>query len=121
PIADTGPIDCREHFQPKVHGLNVLEHILRGREVDFCLLFSSLSSVLGGIRFAAYSAANLYMDAVAHRQSRGSHTSWISINWDGWHRSETAESLAGLASRSGDLSLTPEEGVACLERILSLK
>src|SRR5207237_185360 len=48
---------CQQHFRPKVDGLYVLERLLEGRQLDFCLLMSSLSAVLGGLGFAAYAAA----------------------------------------------------------------
>ncbi|HKP12634.1 MAG TPA: SDR family oxidoreductase [Blastocatellia bacterium] len=119
-VANTGPIECAQQFQPKLHGLVVLEKALRGRDLDFCLLFSSLSSILGGLGFAAYSAANLFMDAFAHRQSRSSHVPWISVNWDGWKRGGAAESAQGLEAAAAELSLTPQEGIECFQRILSL-
>ncbi len=119
-IADTGPIECARHFRPKLHGLVVLEKALRGKDLDFCLLYSSLSSILGGLGFAAYSAANLFMDAFAHQQSRSSYIPWISVNWDGWKRSGAAESAQGLEATSAELALTSQEGIRCFQRIVSL-
>jgi acyl carrier protein len=119
-IADTGLAECARHFQPKARGLLVLEKALRGRDLDFCLLFSSLSSILGGLGFAAYSAANLFMDAFAHQQSRSSHIPWISINWDGWKRIDAAESAPGLEAASTELAMTSQEGIECFQRIVSL-
>ena len=46
--------NCERHFQAKAHGLLVLEDVLDGKNLDFCLLVSSLTSVLGGIGHAAY-------------------------------------------------------------------
>jgi NAD(P)-dependent dehydrogenase (short-subunit alcohol dehydrogenase family) len=119
-IADTGPVECARHFQPKARGLVALEKALRGRDLDFCLLFSSLSSILGGLGFGAYSAANLFMDAFAHQQSRSSHTPWVSVNWDGWKRRGAAESALGLEAASTELSMTSQEGIECFQRIVSL-
>ncbi|MGB8346549.1 MAG: type I polyketide synthase, partial [Ktedonobacteraceae bacterium] len=45
---------CERHFQPKVYGTWTLEKVLQGHNLDFCVLFSSISSVLGGLGFAAY-------------------------------------------------------------------
>ena len=55
--------DCRHHFRPKVLGTLVLDEALADENLDFCVLLSSLSSVLGGVGFAAYAAANIFMDA----------------------------------------------------------
>ncbi|MCP5047071.1 MAG: SDR family NAD(P)-dependent oxidoreductase, partial [bacterium] len=54
---------CREQFQAKVYGTIVLEKLFRHKSLDFFLLMSSISSVLGGLEFAAYSSANNFMDA----------------------------------------------------------
>jgi NAD(P)-dependent dehydrogenase (short-subunit alcohol dehydrogenase family) len=52
PLGEIGRAECEQQFHPKVEGLLVLDRVLAGRELDFCLLTSSLSSVLA----AAYSA-----------------------------------------------------------------
>jgi NAD(P)-dependent dehydrogenase (short-subunit alcohol dehydrogenase family)/acyl carrier protein len=119
-IADTGPVECERHFQPKLRGALALENVLDGRDLDFCVLFSSLSAVLGGIGYGAYSAANLFMDAVVQRQLRKSKAQWLSINWDGWERGEGKQSRSSVEEESGRLVLTSQEGVACFEQILSL-
>jgi acyl transferase domain-containing protein len=81
PISETDYAECELHFQPKVQGLYTLEKVLRGRELDYCLLTSSISSILGGLGFAAYSSANIFMDAFAHQQNQLNHCHWCSTNW----------------------------------------
>src|SRR6185503_15355557 len=49
PIQETTQVECEAHFRPKLLGLLVLEKVLKGRDLDFCVLFSSLSSILGGL------------------------------------------------------------------------
>src|SRR6185436_16075420 len=83
-IPEVDCADCEPHFQGKVYGLYTLEKVLQGRELDFCLLFSSNASVLGGLGSVAYAAANLFMDAVAQSRSQRPGPPWISANWDGW-------------------------------------
>ena len=53
------PWQCEQHFRPEVHGLYALESVLAGHDLDFCLLYSSLSSILGGLGFVGYGAANI--------------------------------------------------------------
>ncbi len=105
---------CEIQFLPKVSGVRVLERTVRGRKLDFCLLTSSLSSVLGGLGFTAYAAANAFLDAFAHGQNRGGATPWISIDWDGWEPPRDAP-------RTGhhELAMTPEEGVETFARVMS--
>ncbi len=121
PVADLGREACERQFAPKVHGLMALEEALRGQTLDFCLLTSSLSSVLGGVGYAAYSGANAFMDAFAARQHQKGERAWVSVDWDQWEFPGRARSgPARRANRDGAI-LTPEEGVAVFERILRLR
>uniref|UniRef100_UPI0023EC4D78 SDR family NAD(P)-dependent oxidoreductase n=1 Tax=Paraflavitalea pollutisoli TaxID=3034143 RepID=UPI0023EC4D78 len=49
-------------LQPKVAGIENLYNQFRHRKPDFVWLASSLATVLGGLGFSSYTAANLYMD-----------------------------------------------------------
>ncbi|MGP1384411.1 MAG: SDR family NAD(P)-dependent oxidoreductase [Thainema sp.] len=128
-IQETGLAELEQQFRAKVQGVQILAQVLRDKPLDFCLLCSSLASILGGLGFAAYSAANQFMDAFAHQQNRHSTFPWISVNWDGWRFPAQADvqSEADAQSESDDaigkaiaeLALTPEEGVAAWQRILA--
>jgi acyl transferase domain-containing protein len=111
---------CLPHFRAKVAGLFVLEKILRGRQLDFCLLISSLSSILGGLGFSAYAAANLFMDGFAHNRRETDGLPWISINYDSWNFEGTTQRDAGFRDRLVELALTPSEGNEIFRRVLSL-
>lgn len=90
-IDQTGPAVVSGHFTPKAHGLLTLVATMTGRApLDFWLLVSSLSSVLGGLGFSAYAGANAFLDAyVASRRGHPS-TRWISVDWDAWDFTEPA-------------------------------
>lgn len=81
-ISETGYPECEHHFATKVHGAMALQRALEGRELDFCLLVSSLSSLLGGTGFAAHAAAHQFLDAFAERLNAASQFPWITVNWD---------------------------------------
>lgn len=117
-VQEIDPLTCEQHFRPKVYGLLALEKALAELPLDFCVLFSSISAVLGGLGFAAYVAANLFMDAFAqrHNQQEQSATPWISINWDAWKLGETESVLGGTVA---EYAMTPEEGAEALTRILA--
>ncbi len=83
PVHETRRASCEIHFQPKVYGLFVLEEVLQQLHLDFCLLLSSLSSVLGGLGFIGYASANIFMDAYACKINREQRVRWISVDWDG--------------------------------------
>jgi NAD(P)-dependent dehydrogenase (short-subunit alcohol dehydrogenase family)/acyl carrier protein len=112
--------ECRQQFAAKIYGLVVLEKILRGRELDFRVLFSSLSSILGGLGFAGYSAANNFMDAFARQASKNNSKPWTSVNWDGWLFKERKREGKIIEVRSDKSAITAEEGIDVLRRILSL-
>jgi acyl transferase domain-containing protein len=116
PVQEMARPVCERHFQPKARGLMVLDEVLSDSELDFCLLLSSISSVLGGLGFTAYAAANIFMDAYAdwHNKRGASGARWTSVNWDGWHLLEDEEE-----SDATELAIFPEEGAAAFERIVS--
>jgi acyl transferase domain-containing protein len=103
---------CRQHFRPKAEGALILDELLRDRELDFRVLFSSLSSVLVGLGFIPYAAANAFLDAFA--EGRG----WSSIAWDGWDFRPQSQ-LDGSALDPQELVLLPQEGVEALVRMLA--
>lgn len=57
---------------PKVTGARLLNEALVDCSLDFFVMFSSATAVLGNPSQSAYSAANSYMNALAHqRRARG--------------------------------------------------
>ncbi len=74
---------------PKVEGALVLERLLKGEELDFLVLYSSIASILGEFGQADYCAANAFLDALAQRNA-ASGTRTIVINWDIWQEAGLA-------------------------------
>ncbi|HEX6292478.1 MAG TPA: amino acid adenylation domain-containing protein [Herpetosiphonaceae bacterium] len=115
-----GSVESAWQFQPKVYGLQVLEAVLAEQELDFCLLCSSLASILGGLGFSAYAAANLFMDAFAHRHNQEHAVPWISVNWEGWRAPAHQGHRLSLGADLAELAITPQEGAAIFRRIITL-
>lgn len=109
---------CQAIFQPKMDGVLVLDQILEQKSLDFCLLMSSTAAVLGGYGFAAYAAANVFMDAYTNKRNRQRSVKWKTIDWEAWRSREKA--AARYQSSIGDLAMTPEEGIEALRRVLSI-
>jgi len=112
-------------LRPKVDGLRVLCRVLRPQPLDFIVLCSSMSAVLGGFGQVDYSSANAFMDGVAweNRVSGGPHT--ISINWNAWREvgmaveTDMPESLRELGNQfSYTDGVLNREGVDAFSRIL---
>jgi len=121
PIEQIGPADCEEQFHPKVAGLLALDRALGNRELDFCMLTSSLSSVLGGYAYAAYASANIFMDAYAQARSRRPGPPWLSVNWDEWRLVERPDDTGGHGAGLAQFAMSPLEGAGAFGRALGLK
>jgi acyl transferase domain-containing protein/acyl carrier protein len=118
-VRDLEPAAAERQFAPKVHGLFALEEAVAAEKLDFCLLTSSLSSVLGGIGYGAYAGANAFMDAFAARASRQG-APWLSVAFDQWDvGGRSASGAARKAIRDGS-ALKPVEGLAVFDRSLRL-
>ncbi len=114
--------DLQAQFAAKINGTRLIAELLRTEPLDFVLLQSSISTVLGGLGFAAYAAANRFMDAFAAAQDGRNGARWISVNWDAWKFGEQEEeSDSGIGSELAELSITPQEGVQAFERIFSVR
>ncbi|MBG1243503.1 type I polyketide synthase [Nostoc sp. NZL] len=113
--------ECEQQLRANGYGLFVLEKVLQGIELDFCVLISSLSSVLGALGMAAYPAAHLFTDAFICKHNQTSCTPWIAVNWDNWLTSQLAAELATKPEISTELFMNNQEGVEVFERVLSLK
>jgi amino acid adenylation domain-containing protein len=109
-LQELSPAQFEAHYQGKVHGLLALDRALSGYTVDFCMVMSSLSAVLGGLGFGAYAAANAFADAFVHdRHNRGDER-WLSVNWDGW--------AFGPLPAGGTFSMTASEGLQAFAHAL---
>ena len=117
-ISEADRADCEKHFQSKIYGTGVLERLLQDRELDFCVMISSLSSLLGGLGFAAYAGANVYMDAFVDRHNQTHKQRWISANLEGWVFAGPEDDMAQVGGVA-ELAMTPAEGIEAWERILS--
>ena len=68
---------------PKILGTWILDKLTEKDNLDFFVMFSSITAVLGGQGQGDYTAANSYMDSFAdYRNKSGKRT--ISINWAAW-------------------------------------
>ncbi|BAZ43873.1 polyketide synthase type I [Chondrocystis sp. NIES-4102] len=100
-------------FAPKVTGTLVLKEVLSGFNLDFLLLCSSLTSIVGGLGQADYCGANAFLDAFA--RSRDHHYPTIAINWDTWQQVGMAYNT-NVPQQHG---LLPDEAVEVFERVIN--
>lgn len=105
----------REQLAAKAGGALALAEALDTRDVDFCVLMSSLSSVVGGQGFSAYACANAFLDALASSRNRMTGTRWLAIGFDGWLFGGRAAGSALAA-----IAMLPAEGIDAFHRALSV-
>ncbi|MES1243433.1 MAG: SDR family NAD(P)-dependent oxidoreductase [Acidobacteriota bacterium] len=113
---------CGWHFRPKVHALFALEAALAGHGLDFVAVVSSLATVLGGVAYAAYTAANLAEDAFVHEHNRRAgpgETPWLSLGWDVWQLEAEEEQITAVRDDLAGLAMTPREGEEAFRRAVA--
>ena len=108
-------------FESKVQGAWNLHEQTKALDLDFFVMYSSISSVLGSAQLAHYSAANSFLDGLATYR-RGLNLPAISINWGPWESGGLVQSTAGSDKvlSSGFLTLAPSEALQYLEQALLL-
>jgi phthiocerol/phenolphthiocerol synthesis type-I polyketide synthase E len=70
----------QDQLSPKVQGIINLYEVFSVKNLDFVWISSSLSAILGGQTFGAYSVANSYMDYFI---GKSRPQNWVSVNLDG--------------------------------------
>ena len=115
-----------ERFQkvarPKIAGAWNLHAATRALPLDFFVLFSTGSAVLGSAGQGNYAAANAFLDALAHRR-RAEGLPALSINWGAWAGGGMAAMVSEHDRRRwsemGVGLIEPSEGILALERLIA--
>lgn len=75
--------EIKNVIAPKTEGTWLLDHFTQDDNVDFFLLFSSITSIVSEAGQCDYTAGNSYLDSYAsYRRKKGKKT--LSINWPAW-------------------------------------
>ena len=108
-------------LSPKVEGAWNLHILTRERDIDFFVLFSSAASLLGSPGQANYSAANSFLDSLAHYR-HAQNLPALSLNWGLWAGSGMAVAVSGQREQRwgalGMRMIEPEQGLQVLEQAL---
>jgi acyl transferase domain-containing protein/NADPH:quinone reductase-like Zn-dependent oxidoreductase len=111
----------RERFEavaaPKIRGAWNLHQAALEEALDFFVMFSSLASVVGSPGQATYSAANAFLDALAHHRRSLGHPAQ-SINWGPWSEIGLAAERADRLASRGLGPISPRHGLDVLEKLL---
>ncbi|WP_087913539.1 non-ribosomal peptide synthetase [Paenibacillus donghaensis] len=128
-IINKSAAECRQVLAPKVAGLINLDEASKALELDFLMLFSSLTSAMGNPGQADYACANAFMDEfAAYRNSLAAAAKRtgqaLSINWPLWknggmHLDEASEKA--MYQHTGMVSMDAELGFNVLYRAFAAK
>jgi NAD(P)-dependent dehydrogenase (short-subunit alcohol dehydrogenase family)/acyl carrier protein len=120
------PEAAAQILAPKLLGTLSLWDLLARDRLDFLLLCSSITAVMGGPGQVDYCGANAFLDAFARsRATVGEGPRVISVNWDAWQEvgmaANAAVPAALAARRAQELAqgILPGEGVEVLDRVLA--
>jgi NAD(P)-dependent dehydrogenase (short-subunit alcohol dehydrogenase family)/acyl carrier protein len=113
----------REQFErvtaPKIEGTWNLHMLTQQMPLDFFILFSSVTALLGTPGQGNYAAANAFLDALAqYRHALGQPA--LSLNWGPWSEVGLAAAQANRGERlaaRGIASITPQQGLGALARL----
>ncbi|MYU24697.1 SDR family NAD(P)-dependent oxidoreductase [Streptomyces sp. SID8352] len=117
------PDSVRRVLAPKLDGARNLDLATAGQPLDYLVLFSSTSAVLGSVGTTDYTAANAYLDAFAARRESlaargGRRGRSVALNWPLWDeggmRINPAVEAQVLES-TGLVPLRTAHGLAALE------
>ncbi|PZU94493.1 MAG: beta-ketoacyl synthase [Pseudanabaena sp.] len=110
---------------PKIQGTLVLEKIFQDKPLDFFVLYSSLTSVLGAFGQVDYCAANAFLDAYTYAHKLKKTKFVTSINWNAWrdvgmaaNTKSSSAKFQALQQESLKYAIAPSEGLEALTRIL---
>lgn len=127
--AGTGRDAIEEVLRPKLEGLLLLDRVTQKEPLDWFLLFSSISAVVGNPGQADYAYANSFMDHYAeHREGlrrsglRSGKT--LSIGWPLWQQGglRVGRELERLVEKTqGVRVLSTSEGLEALETALAFQ
>jgi len=116
---------ARAVLAPKIEGADILHELLQPHLPDFCVLCSSLSSVLPFHGQSDYSAANAYLDAWAFSANANSAFRTVAIDWPVWREVGILTKMATLAGFGAmheavlNRSVSVAEGLEIFDRVLA--
>ena len=108
------------HFEAKAHGLMVLERLLLDVKMDFCIVLSSLSTILGGLGHLAYSSANQFADALVYQHNRSRSDLWTTVDLDAWRFDDVVRDRPSMSAALMRHAMRPEEGAEAFELLLKI-
>ncbi|WP_331453473.1 SDR family NAD(P)-dependent oxidoreductase [Streptomyces sp. SS162] len=106
--------DVAAVMRPKADGVRELAAAVAGLDLDFAVLFASVSGTFGNLGQGGYAAANTYLDGYAHAHG----APWLSVDWGLWGEVGMGTAVADQLRARGVRPLTTAEGLDALMAVL---
>ncbi|MEH2213235.1 KR domain-containing protein [Nostoc sp.] len=81
-IPEICQIELKKILDSQLCTINILEKVLENIKLDFWIISSSLSSILGGFGLCLYSASNQIIDSFITKRNQNSSLPWYTVNWE---------------------------------------
>ncbi|ASS75373.1 hypothetical protein CIG75_10470 [Tumebacillus algifaecis] len=117
-IAETTFAECEPHFKPRIFGAYALQKLFADKPLDFFLINSSLSSILGGIGLVAPTAAHLFLDTFANNQQREGSFPWLLVNWEPGESAQMLDAIGRVLAQeqASTLIVSPKDLTSALNK-----
>ncbi|MFJ9031677.1 SDR family NAD(P)-dependent oxidoreductase [Streptomyces sp. NPDC102274] len=120
PLVELADDRVRAVLAPKMLGAHILDELTQDRELDLFVVYSSLAALAANPQQAAYTGANLYLEALVRRRRAsgrpGLAVGWGPISGTGY---VAREDLGDSMTRRGLRHLDAEQACGVLEDLLS--
>ncbi len=105
-------------LRPKIGGTLALERLARAQQLDWLVLFSTTTALLGAAGLAHYAAANTFLDATAE-SAAGERPKIVAINWGTWEAMRLASASDQQDFReAGLLPMRTADALEAMARLL---
>ena len=118
PLDGLDPAECERQIGSRSRSLRVLGDLADHLRPDFCLVCSSLASVVGLLGSAAYPAAHAWLDAFVRRRQAQGGVPWLVVDWDNLESRD--DEAAGRPVPEGEPLVLRREAREVLDRVLAV-
>ncbi len=120
-VRNMPPQQLHKVFAPKIQGARLLDELTRGLELDFFVMYSSITTLFGNPGQANYVAANRYLEAMAHARRQqglpGLAVCWGAID-DVGYLARNEEIKQSLQARMGGAAIDSVHALEILEQLI---
>ncbi|AFY44058.1 type I polyketide synthase [Nostoc sp. PCC 7107] len=110
-ISEIQDRESTDLFNFQHHHIRLLTQVLQNQNLDFCVVFSSVSPILGGCGLSLDAAASYFLDTFINQHNCKNSLPWYIINWDKFNQ----------AQQTSELAISAKEAVEVFQRIFTLE